>query len=90
LKNCSGPYHLAGSQNIERDSATLEALHLDKHQLHAEELQWAQRHLLLVEKGTVIDAFHRGLLNQVIQEKLLADIDAQLLALEAVETKETL
>jgi CPA1 family monovalent cation:H+ antiporter len=74
-------------QKVERDRATLDELQLERNQLHAEELQWARRHLLLVEKGAVIDAFHRGLLNQTIQQKLLADIDAQLLELEAAETE---
>ena len=37
-------------------------------------------------KNAVIDAFHRGLLSQAVQEKLLADIDAQLLRLEFGET----
>lgn len=73
-------------QKVARDSAALDELHLKKQQLHAEELQWARRHLQLVEKGALIDAFHRGLLSQAIQEKLLADIDAQLLRLESAET----
>ena len=77
-------------QKVERDSAALDELHLEKQQLHAEELQWARRHLLLVEKGAVIDAFHRGLLSQAVQEKLLADIDAQLLRLESGETDESI
>jgi hypothetical protein len=76
-------------QKVERDSAALDELHLEKQQLKAEELQWAQRHLQLVEKGAVIDAFHRGLLSQAVQEKLLADIDAQLLRLESGETDES-
>jgi hypothetical protein len=45
--------------------------------------------LLLVEKGVAIDAFHRGHLSQAVQEKLLADIDAQLLRLESGETDES-
>ena len=73
-------------QKIERDRAVLNELHLDKQQFHVEELQWAQRHLLLVEKGKVIDAFHHGVLSQGVQEKLLADIDARLLYLESGET----
>lgn len=73
-------------QRIERDGATLEELPIDKLQLRAEELNRAQRHLQSVEKNAVIDAFHRGLLSQAVQEKLLADIDAQLLRLESVET----
>jgi CPA1 family monovalent cation:H+ antiporter len=75
-------------QKVERDSATLDELHLEREQVHAEELQWARRHLLLVEKNVVIGAFHRGLLGQAVQEKLLADIDAQLLRLESGETEE--
>ncbi|MDD5579982.1 MAG: sodium:proton antiporter [Methylobacter sp.] len=74
-------------QKIERDSTALAELHLEEQQLKAEELQWAQRHLQAVEKNAVIGAFHRGLLTQDVQEKLLADIDARLLRLESTETK---
>ena len=73
-------------QKVERDSAALDELHLEKQQLHAEELQRARRHLQSVEKDAVIDAFHHGLISQAVQEKLLADIDAQLLRLESAET----
>ena len=72
-------------QKIEHDSAALDELHLGREQLQAEELQWARRHLQVVEKNAVIGAFHRGLLSQAVQEKLLADIDAQLLRLESAE-----
>ncbi|PKN89487.1 MAG: Na+/H+ antiporter [Deltaproteobacteria bacterium HGW-Deltaproteobacteria-1] len=73
-------------QKVERDSAALDELHIDNQQLHAEELQRTRRHLLLVEKNTVIDAFHRGLLSQAVQEQLLADIDIRLLRLETAKT----
>ena len=73
-------------QEVERDSAALDELPLDKQQIHAEEAQWARRHLLLVQKGVVTDAFHHGGLSQEVQEKLLADIDGQLLHLESGET----
>jgi hypothetical protein len=43
----------------------------------------ARRHLLLVEKGVATDALHHGVLSQVVQEKLLADIDGRLLHLES-------
>ncbi len=76
-------------QKVERDSAALDELHLEKQQLRAEEAQWARRHLLLVEKGVVTDAFHHGGLNQTIEERLLADIDARLLHLESGETTST-
>ena len=72
-------------EKIERSSAALNELYLERKQLHAEELQWARRHLLLVEKGVVIDAFRRGFVSQAVQEKLLADLDALLLGLESGE-----
>jgi hypothetical protein len=42
-----------------------------------------------VEQGAVIDAFHGGLLGQTVQEKLLVDIDAQLLCLESAGIEAT-
>jgi hypothetical protein len=76
-------------QKIELDNTALDELHLDRQQFQAEELQRARRNLQSVEKGAVIDAFHQGLLSQAVQEKLLADIDAQLLSLESSETDES-
>jgi hypothetical protein len=73
-------------EKVERDSAALDELPLGRHQLHAEELRWARRRLESVEKGAVIDAFHRGLLSQAVQDKLLADIDTQVLLLESAES----
>jgi hypothetical protein len=70
-------------QKAERDSAALDELPLDKQQIRAEEAQSARRHLLLVEKGVVTDAFHHGGLSQAVQDKLLVDIDARLLGLES-------
>jgi CPA1 family monovalent cation:H+ antiporter len=75
-------------QKVERVRAALDELHLEKQQFQAEELRWARRHLLLVEKGKVLDAFRHGTLSQAVQGKLLADIDAQLLRLESGETEE--
>lgn len=77
-------------QKVERDNAALDEFRVERLQLYAEEVQWARRHLLLVEKGVVIDAFHHGVLSQTVQEKLLADIDAQLLRLESGETTESI
>jgi CPA1 family monovalent cation:H+ antiporter len=73
-------------QKVERGRTTLDELHIERQQFHAEELQLARRRLQLVEKSAVINAFHGGLLSQAAQEKLLADIDAQLLRLESAET----
>ncbi len=75
-------------EKIEQDSKALNEIHLDREELHDEEMQWARRHLLLSQKRSVTDAFHRGILNQTIQERLLADIDAQLLRLESGEMNE--
>jgi hypothetical protein len=40
-------------------------------------------HLLLVEKGRVIDALRRGALSRESYDALLADVDARLLELES-------
>ena len=76
------------AQKIEREKTVLEGLHLEKKQLQAEDVQWAHRHLLLVEKDKVLDAFRSGILSQRIQERLLADIDAQVLRLESGQMEE--
>ncbi len=61
----------------------LDELHLEKKQLGYEETRLARRHLILVEKDEVNDAFYKGIISQEIREKLLADIDARLLELES-------
>ena len=73
-------------QTIAHDQEALAGLRLEKPQLETEELRWARRHLLLVEKEEGIDAFHHGVLSQAVHEKLLADIDARLLRLESEES----
>jgi CPA1 family monovalent cation:H+ antiporter len=75
-------------QTVERGSAALDALHLEGQRLHAEEVQGARRHLLLVEKGAVTGAFHHGAIRRAIQDQLLADLDARLLRLESGELGE--
>jgi NhaP-type Na+/H+ or K+/H+ antiporter len=66
-------------QTIEQDIGKM-APNLDE--LVDQESRWARRHLLLVEKNRIIDAFQEGRLSQHVYEKLLADIDARLLTLE--------
>jgi CPA1 family monovalent cation:H+ antiporter len=73
-------------ERIEKAEKRINDLHLDQHQIHGEELQWAHRHLLLTEKNHVIDSFHQGVLSQDVYEKLLADIDSRLLRLETDES----
>jgi monovalent cation:H+ antiporter, CPA1 family len=54
----------------------------DLNQIADQEMRWARRHLLLVEKNRVIDAFQEGRLSQRVYEKLLEDLDARLLQVE--------
>lgn len=75
-------------QKAEHDKAALHDLPVEGSQLHEQEGRWARRHLLSVEKDVVIDALHRGVLSQAVQEKLLSDIDARLLRLDAGETED--
>ena len=56
----------------------------DPGHLMDQEAKWARRHLLLVEKNRVIDAFQEGRLSQQVYEKLLGDIDARLLEVETL------
>jgi CPA1 family monovalent cation:H+ antiporter len=64
---------------IEQDIGEMEP---NLEQLMDQEMRWARRHLLLVEKNRIIDAFQEGRLSQQVYEKLLADIDARLLSTE--------
>jgi len=66
-------------KSIEHDLGELQPV-LD--QLMEEEMRWARRYLLLLEKNRVIETFHEGRLSQRVYEKLLADIDARLLEVE--------
>jgi Na+:H+ antiporter len=54
----------------------------DLDHLKDEEMRWARHFLLLAEKRKVIEAFHEGRFGKKAYEKLLADIDTRLLALE--------
>lgn len=57
-------------------------LHPESEQSMDQEMRWTRRHVLLVEKNRIIDAFREGRLSQRAYEKLLADIDARLLKVE--------
>jgi hypothetical protein len=54
----------------------------DFDQLMDQEMRWARRHLLLVEKNLIIDNYQAGRLGQPVYEKLMAYIDARLLKVE--------
>lgn len=58
-------------------------LHLETHELQLEERHAAIRQLLLVEKASVVDDYHSGVVDKDAFHELLADIDARILALES-------
>ncbi len=75
-------------EQLERTSARLDELHLERRGLREEEMRRARRHLLLVEKTRIIDAFRRGALSREAQDRVLADIDARLFELETTESED--
>ena len=58
-------------------------LHLQADVLRAEEELAARRHLLLIEKDTIVAAFHKGYLSHEVLDRLMEDVDARLLALDS-------
>ncbi len=73
-KDCEDRIH-----NSEQD---LLRLRLEHPHFQKEEASLATRQVLLAEKRRVIEAFHQGLFDREVYERLLADIDARLLELE--------
>jgi len=72
-------------ERIKQAEKQMNDLHVERRDLHEQELHWLRRHLLLVEKDKLIDAFHEGILSQDSYERLVADVDARLLQLESGE-----
>lgn len=69
-------------ERIKATDQDIGAMQPDLDQLMDQEMRWTRRHLLLMEKNQVIDAFQEGRLSQRVYEQLLADLDARLLAVE--------
>lgn len=69
-------------EQIHAAEQRLETLHQERADLREEELRSARRHLLLVEKTRVMDAFRTGALSQDAHDRLLADIDARMMRLD--------
>ena len=69
-------------ERMETLKSDIEETQTEFDQLADQEMRWARRHLLLVEKNRLIDAFQKGRLSLRVYEKLLAEIDARLLAVE--------
>jgi CPA1 family monovalent cation:H+ antiporter len=58
-------------------------LHLQADVLRAEEELAARRHLLLIEKDSIVAAFHKGYLSHEVLDRLMEDVDTRLLALDS-------
>ncbi len=58
-------------------------LHLQAEALRTEEQHAARRHMLIVEKDTLLVALRKGYLSQEAHEMLAADVDSRLLNLES-------
>ena len=57
-------------------------MNIEREIIKIEESKWANRHILLVEKNEVIEAFHHGVISNIVYKKLIVDIDKRFLELE--------
>ncbi|MCU0658836.1 MAG: Na+/H+ antiporter [Polyangiaceae bacterium] len=65
--------------------AKIAELHLAKSEIRHEQEMVARRRLLVAEKDAVQDALHHGAISKEVADRLAADIDARLIALEEEE-----
>jgi hypothetical protein len=72
-------------EKISRAQADMREVHLEREALGSEERQRTRRQLLLVERAHIVDAYHQGASSQQVYQRLIADVDAELLRLEAGE-----
>lgn len=63
---------------VQAAEEAMRGMHLERGELRDEEARRTARHLLLVEKEHVLDAYHRGVLSQEALENVLRDVDARL------------
>ncbi|MCS6914180.1 MAG: cation:proton antiporter [Myxococcales bacterium] len=79
------PIRAEYQRHIAEAEQRISELHLQAQQLREEELHAARRHLLLIEKDTILAAYHKGFIGQDALNQLLQDVDARLFRLEAGE-----
>lgn len=72
-------------EKVARAQAEMRDVHLEREALSSEERQRTRRQLLLVERAHTVAAYHQGALSQHVYERLIADVDAQLLRVESGE-----
>jgi CPA1 family monovalent cation:H+ antiporter len=70
------------SRRLEQTVEAPQSVPVDREALRREESYRVRRHLLLVERERIMEAFREGWLADRSRERLLADIDARLLTLE--------
>lgn len=70
------------TQALTDSEQRIKDMHLKAEELLTEEQHAAKRHLLAVEKDTILAAFREGTLSQEAHEELLADVNARLLHLD--------
>jgi len=72
-------------ETVGRAQAEMHEVHLQREALSGEERRRTRRQLLLVERAEIVDAHRHGIVSPQVYERLVADIDARLLRLEAGE-----
>jgi CPA1 family monovalent cation:H+ antiporter len=68
---------------LERLRERLQSLRGEHAEFQREDLRRSRRHLLMVERAQALDAERDGLLSRQVYERLIADIDQRLLALDS-------
>jgi CPA1 family monovalent cation:H+ antiporter len=72
-------------EKVGRAQAEMREVHLERAALSSEERQRTRRQLLLVERAQIVDTYHQGASSQQVYQRLIADVDAELLRLESGE-----
>jgi Na+:H+ antiporter len=71
-------------ERLDRTRGDIEKLTVERGGLRAEDADRARNHLLLIEKSRILNAYRQGALSPSVYDRLLADIDARILALESM------
>ena len=68
---------------VDSTEQALRKLAVSRVQLRNQELHRLRRHLLVIERDQVMQAFQQGALGSASRDRLLADVDARLVRMEA-------
>ncbi len=75
-------------QAIEQAESEMSELDVDQAAIREDERNRARRQLLMVEKRSVTEAYQQGVIGRRAHEQMQADVDAELLRLEAGEDED--